>query len=161
MSIHGNSVGNKAPIKTLILVDENGNELTGVITGSEVIFDATANDVREGKTFASNDGIQVGKKVIPPYYASYGSRIIAANSVATIPVPEYQYSYLMVVICPYNVSEGQSVVSTYISIGDAMYVANSNQKVSDIVVDVENEQINLGIIVSEKSVLRYCVIKEE
>lgn len=159
--IYGNAVGGTAPIKTLIMVDENGDEITGVVTGSEVIFDATPADVRLGKTFASNEGVQVGERVIPPYCASYGSMVIPANGEAIITVPEYEYSYLMVTICPYNIDEAQSAIPTYVSVGDAMYAAASGTKIADIAVDTDNEQINLGVTVNEESVLRYCVIKEE
>ena len=59
--ISGNMVGSYSQIgKTFVLVDENGNEVTGVIVGSEVIFTATDEDVRAGKVYASNDGVSVG-----------------------------------------------------------------------------------------------------
>lgn len=59
--INGNMVGSYSQIgKTLTLVDENGNEITGVIVDSEVIFTATDSDVRSGKIYASNDGVSVG-----------------------------------------------------------------------------------------------------
>ena len=59
--INGNMVGSYSQIgKTLMLVDEDGNEITGVIVDSEVIFTATDNDVRQGKVYASNDGVSVG-----------------------------------------------------------------------------------------------------
>ena len=59
--INGNMVGSYSQIgKTLTFVDEDGNEITGVIVDSEVIFTATDSDVRAGKTYASNDGVSVG-----------------------------------------------------------------------------------------------------
>ena len=59
--ICGNMVGSYSQIgKTFILVDENGNEITGVIVDKEVIFTATDSDVRQGKVYASNDGVSVG-----------------------------------------------------------------------------------------------------
>lgn len=160
--IYGNAVGGTAPIKTLVLVDENGTEITGVVTGSEVIFTADPKtDIRAGKIAATDQGIVVGEKIIPPYYTSYGSVMISANSNAVIAVPEYEYTYLMATIYSYNVSEEQSVIPTYVSIGDKMYSAVSGEQVSDIVIDAENAQINLGVTVNEDSVLRYCVVKEE
>ena len=65
MSIYGNMVGGIAPIKTVTIVDKDGNEMLGVVTEVEVLFTATDNDVREGKTYASNDGISVGTLKIP------------------------------------------------------------------------------------------------
>lgn len=59
--ISGNMVGSYSQIgKTFTLVDENGNEVTGVIVDSEVIFTATDSDVRAGKVYASNDGVSIG-----------------------------------------------------------------------------------------------------
>lgn len=59
--ISGNMVGMYSSIgKTLVLVDADGNELTGVVVGSEIIFTATDSDVRAGKVYASNDGVSVG-----------------------------------------------------------------------------------------------------
>ena len=60
MSIYGNMVGGMAPIKTVTIVDGNGNEMIGVVTENEVLFTARDSDVREGKVFAGNDGISVG-----------------------------------------------------------------------------------------------------
>ena len=59
--ISGNIVGTlSAPLRTIVLTDENGEELLGVITDSEVIFTATDNDVLEGKVYATDSGVSVG-----------------------------------------------------------------------------------------------------
>ena len=160
--INGNTIGiGSAPLKTVILTDENGTEITGVITGSEVVFTATDNDVRSGMVYASDEGVSTGTKDIPVYYASYGHKIIFANSEATISTLEYDYKNLIVTISTYDTSWNQSLSSTYVSIDNGMYAVGSNVKLSDISIDHDNEQIHLGITVNEKSVLRYFVTKEE
>ena len=59
--ISGNMVGSYSSLgKTFIIQDEDGNEITGVVVDSEVIFTATDSDVRAGKVYASNDGVSVG-----------------------------------------------------------------------------------------------------
>ncbi len=59
--ISGNMVGAYSSLgKTFILQDEDGNEITGVVVDSEVIFTATDADVRAGKVYASNDGVSIG-----------------------------------------------------------------------------------------------------
>ncbi len=59
--IIGNMVGNYSSMgKTVILVDEDGNETLGVVVDSEVIFTATDSDVRKGKVYASDEGVSVG-----------------------------------------------------------------------------------------------------
>ena len=59
-AIFGNMIGGTAPLKTVTIVDENGNELVGVITKSEVIFTAVDSDVRKGKVYASDNGVSIG-----------------------------------------------------------------------------------------------------
>lgn len=59
--ICGNMVGSYSQMgKTFILVDDDGNEVMGVVVDSEVVFTATDSDVRAGKIYASNDGVSVG-----------------------------------------------------------------------------------------------------
>jgi hypothetical protein len=159
--INGNMVGGTAPIKTVKIVDDDNNEFFGVVTGSEVIFTATDNDVREGFVYASNDGISTGTKIIPSYHTRYGSKIIPANTEVRITTPEYNYSNLLVVIATYDTSMAKSVLSTYVSVNNAMYEVGSATKLSDITVDEANEQINLGFTVTKKSVVRYLVTREE
>ena len=162
MSVYGNAVGGSSGLgKTLMFVDEAGNEFVGVVTDSEMILTASDNDVREGAVYVSDNGLSVGTKNIPVYYARYGSKFVLANNKATLSVPEYDYDSIMITISTYNSSLSESVTSTYLSVYDSMYIAGNNIKVSDIIVDKENEEISLGITVSEKSVLRYFVIKEE
>jgi hypothetical protein len=61
MSISGNMVGSYSAIgKTFILVDEDGNEITGIVVNKETIFTAKDEDVRAGKVYASDDGVSVG-----------------------------------------------------------------------------------------------------
>ena len=65
--ISGNMVGGAAPLKTLVITDDEGNELVGVVTGQETIFTANDNDVTKGKIYATDKGISVGTKEMPPY----------------------------------------------------------------------------------------------
>lgn len=160
--ISGNMIGSYSQIgKTFTLVDEDGNELTGIVVDRMTIFDATDNDVREGMVYASGSGVSTGTKIIPVYYAGYGCKIISANSAVTISTPEYDYDDILIVISRYNTTTANSVVSTFTSIDNSMYAVGNSVKVSDIVVDMNNKKINLGIVSSEKSVVRYFVIREE
>ena len=59
-SIYGNMIGGTAPLKTVKFVDESGNEIIGVIVGSEIIFTAEDSDVKKGKVYASDNGVSVG-----------------------------------------------------------------------------------------------------
>ena len=70
IAIYGNVVGGSGGAlgKTLILEDPSGIELVGVVTESEQVLDAVASqDIREGKTAVTAEGIVVGSKRIPAY----------------------------------------------------------------------------------------------
>lgn len=58
--IAGNMVGGAAPLKTVMLEDADGNQLMGVLVGSEVILTAVDSDVKKGKVYASDHGVSVG-----------------------------------------------------------------------------------------------------
>jgi hypothetical protein len=61
MIIAGNMVGCYSMLgKTIIIENENGEELMGVVVDQEVVSTATDADVRKGKVYASNNGISVG-----------------------------------------------------------------------------------------------------
>lgn len=160
--ISGNMVGAYSQMgKTFILMDENGNEITGVVVDQETVFTATDNDVREGFVYAGDNGVSTGTKDIPSYRTRYGCKLVAANSEVVIPAPEYNYSNLSVIIAAYDTSVAESILSTYVSIDGGMYAVGSSIKLSDITIDTTNERINLGLSVPEKSVVRYLVTREE
>lgn len=162
MSISGNLVGSYSQIgKTFILVDDAGNELVGVVTDSAQVFDATDNDVREGKTYVSDNGASTGTKNIPSYHTRYGYKIVLSGRELKITVPEFDFSNLFVTITTYNTSAHDSLSTTYVAIDGGMYEVGNGNKISDITVDTANEQINLGMTVTEKSVIRYLVTREE
>lgn len=62
--ICGNLVGGiTAYGKTFVIVDEDGNEMTGVLVDEITIFDATAEDIKIGKVAATDSGIVTGTHV--------------------------------------------------------------------------------------------------
>lgn len=62
--ISGNLVGGIVGYgKTFIIVDENNNELTGVVVDEFTLFTATAEDITKGKTAAVDSGIVTGTHV--------------------------------------------------------------------------------------------------
>ena len=59
--IYGNIVGGSAGFgNTLILEDEYGNQLVGVVTDEVTLLTATADDIKLGKVAATASGIAVG-----------------------------------------------------------------------------------------------------
>jgi hypothetical protein len=164
--INGNMIGGSAPLKTVILTDENGNEVTGVVTDSEVIFTATDNDVREGMVYASDSGVSTGTKDIPAYRTTQGFQAIPVGSSFSIPLSKYNkydYTKLQCVIAPFNTTMSNSVATDKVSINDCVYVAGTVDKIADVTKNHNTKSIDLNITnTSEKSyIIRYFTYKEE
>lgn len=126
-----------------------------------VTLTAKANDIRLNTSAITNDGYTEGQKDIPAYFSSYGYKIVQSGQEVTITSHETDYESLMVTIAPFNSSWDKSTSVQYVSAENSMYEAKSTTKISDITKDSYNEQIKLGVTVTEKSVLRYFVVREE
>lgn len=163
----GYGTGSGEEPKTYILVDEDGNEIPAVFVTEETIFDATANDIRLGKTAATEDGILTGEKVIPSYNTAEGSRLIPNGSTFIIPnidttINYYDYSKLQVIICGYNSSMSNSVSAEKVCINDKVYNVNSIESIASVTKDHNNKSINLGITnnTGKPCIVRYFTYKE-
>ena len=150
--------------KTYILVDEDGNEVVATLVDQETVFDATVDDVREGKVFATETGVKTGEKVIPSYHTEEGYRLIPSGSAYTIPFTDelFDFTKLQIIICPYNTSIGKSVAAQKVAIDESVYAVNSTEVLATVTRDSENKKINLGITNESGSphVLRYFTYKE-
>lgn len=150
-----------------ILIDEDGNEIPAVFVTEETVFDATANDIRLGKTAATEDGIVTGEKVIPGYITTEGARLISAGSALTIPncdtnINDYDYAKLQVIICAYNSSMSNSVSAEKVCINDTVYNVNSIESLASVTKDHNNKSIDLGITnnTGKPCVVRFFTYKE-
>jgi hypothetical protein len=164
--IYGNMVGGGvAPLKTLILTDENGNEVVGVVTESIQIFDATPADVIIGKTFVSNEGIQVGENT-KTYRTEQGYVLIPVGKNFIISLYDYDmydYTKLQCIIAPYNTTIENSVATDKVVINDCVYPVGSTVKLSDISKDSKTQSVNLNITNNSESryVIHYFTYREE
>lgn len=148
-----------------ILVDEDGNEYPAVLVDEETVFDATANDIREGKTAATEDGVTVGTKEIPAYITTEGTKVINSGKRMTITINDgkHDYTKLLAVICPHNTTLANSVAVEKTCINDMVYPVESTEPLSEVTIDNATQSIDLGILnESDKPVLiRYITYKEE
>ena len=163
--ISGNMVGSYSQIgKTFVIQDEDGNELMAVVTDQEQIFTAGDNDVREGLVYASDSGVSTGTKVIPSYFTREGNRVILNNSQFIIPIVEYDYTKLQVIICPFNTTINDSVAAEKVVINDSVYSVLSTEVVSTVTKEPNGSSgvINLGITnqTGKPCLLRYFTYKE-
>lgn len=165
-SIYGNMVGGAGLAQTYILEDENGNEIVGVVSDEEVVLDATVNDVREGKTFASGFGVMTGEKEIPAYHTNQGSVLIPAGSEVKISsldhLDTYAYTKLQAILCDFNTSISDSVSAIKVSIDGHVYDVRSADSLSEVTKNDSDKTIDFGIIneTSNPQILRYFTYKE-
>lgn len=152
--------------KSYVFVDESGNEVTGLLVSQETVFDATVNDVREGKVFGTETGVKTGEKIIPSYNTTEGSIIITANSAFAIKslktLDKYDFTKLQAIICPFSQSIDQSVAAEKVSINGNVYEANSSVVVAVVTRNAESKQIDFNIIndTAIPYILRYFTYKE-
>lgn len=160
--ILGNATGGFGFPRTYILTDNNGNELTGVYVESETIFTATDNDVREGMVYASDSGVSVGQKNIPPYHTTQGRRVVANGSKFTLPIPNYDYTVLQAIICSFNTNLDDSVSAEKTVINDNIYDVKTTISLSVVQKDTDNARIDFGITNTSGSpcLIRYITYKE-
>lgn len=150
---------------TYILVDENGTEAYATVVENKVVFDATANDIRLGKTAATGDGVTVGTKEIPPYRAEEGHMTIEPGGALEIPMfsDMCHYTTLQIIVCAYNTFIDDSVSSEKVAIDNNVYAVGSTTVLSKVTVDSSSQTIKLGLTNDRNYslVVRFMVIKED
>lgn len=165
--INGNAVGGIVGYgKTFVLTDENGNELTGVVTGEEVIFTADpVKDIREGKVAATDAGVVTGSKNIPAYHTSQGAYMVfdGDDFVLDHLLDRYDYTQLQCIIAPFNSEVTDSVASDKIVLNDNIYATNSTESLAIVTKDTKKQQINLNITNNsgQNYIIHYFTYKEE
>lgn len=164
--IYGNMIGGACLAQTYILQDSEGNEITATYVDSDTIFDATANDIREGKTAATDTGVTVGTKDIPAYHTTEGIQLIPAGNELCIHMSEKEkamYTKLQALVCDFNISLDNSVSTSMVCIEDKVYNVSSTDELSSITIDADNGHIKLGITNNsdKQYLIRYFTYKEE
>lgn len=164
--LYGNPIMASSALNTVLLEDENGNEIaTGVVVGEKTIFTATDNDVRSGLVYAGDEGVSTGTMVIPSYHTTEGSVAILPGNNCEIQLSnmdKYDYTKLQVVVCSYNTSLLDSVSAEKVVINDCLYNVGSTVAISNVSKNADTKTINLGITNSSSDtiVLRYFTYKE-
>ena len=148
-----------------ILEDDNGNEVVAVMSENEVVFDATANDIRAGKIAATATGITEGTKEIPAYRADEGSVKIKVGQSMDIPLLSdmCHYTVFQAIVCDFNADMYNSVSAEKVVINDSVYNTGSTSALADVRVDADLQTIKLGVTntSSTPDVIHYMIIKED
>lgn len=163
--IYGNATGGFGMPKMIELTDDNGNTLLGTVTNSEIALDATRADVKVGKMFASNDGIEEGIDT-KTYRTTHASRLIMPGTEFSIPLSEcdaYNYTKFQAMISKFNTSFEDSVETVKISINGNVYQTNSLTAVSQVTKNIDTKSIDLNITnnTDDIYVIHYNTYKEE
>lgn len=163
--LYGNPCGGFGMPKMLEIVDDNGNTIIGTVTDSEVIFDATRDDVKVGKIFASADGVQEGIDT-RTYRATHASKTILPGEQFSIPLEDYEkynYTKFQAMIAEFDTTQYDSVSVVKISLNDAVYDVNSTIKISDVTKNSSTKSIDLNITNNTNNtyVIHYSTYKEE
>lgn len=162
-AVPGSTSGSTEETMTYILVTEDGTEVPAVVVDEEVVFTATANDIREGTVAATASGVTTGMKVIPSYHTEEGYCVIPSGSAFSIPAGSlYDFTKMQAIICPWNGSFAGSVAAEKVSIDENVYAVNSTESLATVSRDSENEAINFGITNDSESsyLVRYFTYKE-
>ena len=143
-----------------LLVDEAGNEYPAVLVDEEVSFDATANDIREGKVAATDSGVTLGTKVIPSYHTHHGSKVVPAGKSFVISSEHYDYTVLHAFVCSYNTNLQDSVAAEKIAVYDNVYDVKSTKSIAVIEKKEGNIVFNITNETEQPQILRYIYYKE-
>ena len=156
------------PVGTLyILEDDSGEQVYGTPVGDEIVpVTGTANDVREGVTVVTEEGIITGEKEIPAYHTTEGITVIPAGGACNIWIPDanrYDYTKLQAIICHFGGSVADSVAADKVSINNNVYLAGETIPIATVTVDHDAKEIVLGIVNEDTLplVIRYFSYKEE
>lgn len=166
MSISGNLVGMYSSIgKTVILVDADGNEVTGVVTENVKVFDATPEDVKIGKTFAGEEGVLEGTDT-KTYRVIFASYLVFPGEIFSIPLVDYDsynYTKFQATIALFNTTVLDSTSVDKTVINDAVYNVNSNVKLSDVTKNLGTKSVDLNIVNDTDNIyiVHYSTYKEE
>ena len=168
MAIIGNAAGaSMLTPKSMILIDENGVEMVGVVVGEETVLTATDNDVREGSVYAGDTGVSTGTKVIPLYHTCQGFKIVTSGDMLTIPnnmptVNSYDYTKLQAIVCTFNTNVADSVSAEKVSIDDAVYNVQSTEPISSVIKNHDAKIVEMGITndTDTMMIIRFFMYKE-
>lgn len=163
--IYGSPSGGFGMPKMIEISDDNGNTFVGTVTDSEVVLDATRADVKVGKVFASNDGIEEGTDT-KTYRTQQGFYLIDPGQQFSIKLPgydQYNYTKLQCMIAPFNTSVYDSYAIDKVVLNDGVFMTNSVNKIADVTKNDQTKSIDLNITNNSDSVyfIYFFTYKEE
>lgn len=145
--ILGNATGGFGMPRSFVVVDGDGNEFIAVSVENVTVFDATPMDVRVNKTFASDNGVQVGENTIT-YRTTQQMYLVFPGepfSIVLDKYDKYNYTSLQCIIAKYNLDTGSNVEANKVVLFDNVYEVNSSDVVSSVTKNTILKSIDLNI----------------
>ncbi len=160
--LYGNAVMAPAALKTVIIEDTDGNELTGVVTGEEVVFTATDKQVADGFVYAGDNGVSTGSREFLSYRTTRGYKLVDIGDSYTLQLSDndqYQYTQLQCLISPLS----NPYMATMSVLDNGVYSVSDGSKLSDVTIDISTKSINLNIsnTSNEQYVIYYFTYRQE
>ena len=163
--IYGNPSGGFGMPRLIEIADENGNTFIGAVTDSEVVLDATRADVKAGKMFAANEGIQEGEDT-KTYRTTHASYLVLPGENFTLLLDKYDiydYTKFQAMIAEFNTTQTDSTSVSKIVLNDKVYNVNSTVKLSDVTKNSSTKSVDLNITNSTDKtyVIHFNTYREE
>ena len=145
-----------------MMEDADGNELTGVVTGEEVVVTATDKQVADGFVYAGDNGVSTGSREFLSYRTTRGYKLVDIGDIYTLQLSDndqYQYTQLQCLISPLS----NPYMVTMSVLDNGVYSVSDGSKLSDVTIDISTKSINLNIsnTSNEPYVIYYFTYKQE
>lgn len=166
MGIYGNVAGGFGMPKTFVIIDENENEITGVVVGEEVKFTATDKQVADGYVYAGESGISTGSREFLAYRTTQSNYLVLPGESFSILLDKndkWNYTKFHCIIAKFNTTIDDSVYTDRIAIGDNVYAVNSTEPLATITKNADTKSIDLNITnnTDDLYIIYYTTYKEE
>ena len=158
--IYGNKIGGNRECKTYVL-QGNGIELTGVVVDELEIFDARSEDVKAGKKFASDSGVNIGTNDAAYCYITAGIHEVYPEVEFLLNLPDrdqWNYTSLQCMMAPKDTPYAIDKVVIDNEVRNA-----EGEKLADVTKDLNQKTIRLNITNNTDKIylLYFFVCKEE
>ena len=131
-----------------LIVDEDGNQLFATFTEQEILANATANDIRIGKTAVTESGLIEGENTIT-YRTAEGSQLVLPNNEFCISSlylhNQYNYTKLQCIIAKYSSDANERMSTEKIVLNDNIYDTGSSVVVATLTKNAETKSIDFNI----------------
>lgn len=156
------SLENPDEVTYCVTVDGESKSFAQLYGQQKVTLTATENDIRENTSAITDNGYTEGTKKIPSYQSQKGTKLVPVNTAINLYSELYDCTKFQATLAIFNSSIPNSVQVDKVTVDEALYTANSTEKLADLSIDHENMQVDFGITNGGTiAVMRYFIMREE